>query len=329
MPKGYDHLTYDKRCQIKVLLKRGFLQKEIAEDLGVHQSTISREIARNSGGKGYRYKQAQEKMEERRRKKSDQRRKMNPGLSIFVEAKIRELQWSPDQISGRLKLQNVFISHETIYKYIWQDKKQGGDLYKHLRRSGKKYNKRSGKLAGRGLIPNRIGIEHRPEIVNQKIRIGDTEEDTIIGANHKGAIVTIVERVSKFIWLALVDRSTAQNIAEKTIELLAPIKDHLHTITSDNGKEFAAHQQIANALQIDFYFANPYASWERGLNENSNGLLRQYIPKKTDFSSLTQQDIDKFAFLLNTRPRKSLNYATPLEVLLRSVGVNLFYALRT
>jgi IS30 family transposase len=329
MPKGYDHLTYDKRCQIKVLLERGFLQKEIAEDLGVHQSTISREIARNSGGKGYRHKQAQEKMEERRRKKSDQRRKMNPSLSIFVEAKIRELQWSPDQISGRLKLQNVFISHETIYKYIWQDKKQGGDLYKYLRRSGKKYNKRSGKLAGRGLIPNRIGIEHRPEIVNQKIRIGDIEEDTIIGANHKGAIVTIVERVSKFIWLALVDRSTAQNVAEKTIELLAPIKDHLHTITSDNGKEFAEHQQIANTLQIDFYFANPYASWERGLNENSNGLLRQYIPKKTDFSSLTQQDIDKFAFLLNTRPRKSLNYATPLEVLLRSVGVNFFYALRT
>jgi IS30 family transposase len=329
MPKGYNHLTYDKRCQIKALLKRGFSQKEIAEDLGVHQSTISREIARNSGGRGYRHKQAQEKTEERRREKSKQRRKMKPDISFFVESKIREFQWSPDQIRGHLALQNVFISHETIYKYIWQDKKKGGDLYKHLRRSGKKYNKRAGKLAGRGLIPNRVGIEHRPEIVNQKTRIGDIEIDTIIGANHKGAIITIVDRVSKFTWLIRVDRATAQDVAKKIIAFLSFIKDYLHTITSDNGKEFAAHQEIANALQIDFYFANPYASWERGLNENTNGLLRQYIPKKTDFSSLTQKDIDKFALLLNTRPRKSLNYDTPFEIISRSIDVNLFYALRT
>ena len=129
--------------------------------------------------------------------------------------------------------------------------------------------------------------------------------------------------------IALVDRSTAQNVAEKTIELLAPIKDHLHTITSDNGKEFAGHQQIAKDLQIEFYFANPYRSCERGLNENTNGLLRQFIPKKTDFSTLTQQDIDKFVYLLNTRPRKSLNYEFPLEIFLRSTGLSHFYALRT
>lgn len=328
MPKGYNHLTYDKRCQIKALLKRGFLQKEIAEDLEVHQSTVSREISRNSGGKGYRYKQAQEKTEERRKKKSALQRKMKPDISFFVETKIREEKWSPEQISGRLRLQNTFVSHETIYRHVWKDKKNGGDLYKSLRFNGKKYNKRSGKLAGRGLIPNRIGIECRPEIVNQKIRIGDIEQDTIVGANHQGAIVTIVERVSKVTWLALVDRSTAQEVAAKTIELLAPFKDYLHTITSDNGKEFSAHQQIAKALQIDFYFANPYHSWERGLNENTNGLLRQFVPKKTNFSSLSQQNIDNFAFLLNTRPRKSLNYNNPFEVFLRLTGVNLFYALR-
>jgi transposase, IS30 family len=152
--------------------------------------------------------------------------------------------------------------------------------------------------------------------------------DTVVGTHHKGAIVTIVDRVSKVTWLALVDRSTAQQVAAKTTELLAPLKDHLYTITSDNGKEFAAHEQIAKALQIDYYFAHPYSSWERGLNENTNRLLRQFIPKKTNFSSLSQQNIDKFAYLLNTRPRKSLNYENPFEVFLRSTGVNLFYALR-
>ena len=311
-----------------MLLRRGLTQKEIAKELNVSQSTISREIARNSGGKGYRHKQAQEKTEERRRIKSEKRKKMKPDLSFFVETKIREFQLSPEQISGYLALQNTFISHESIYKHIWQDKKKGGDLYKHLRRSGKKYNKRAGKLSGRGLIPNRVGIEHRPEIVNQKARIGDIEIDTIIGANHKGAIITIVDRVTKFTWLILIDRATAQEVAKKIIEFLISIKDHLHTITSDNGKEFSAHQDIAKALQIDYYFANPYASWERGLNENTNGLLRQYIPKKTNFSSLTQKDIDKFAFLLNNRPRKSLNYDTPEKVISRSVGPCHFYALQ-
>jgi transposase, IS30 family len=179
MPKGYNHLTYDKRCQIKILLKRKFSQKEIAEDLEVHQSTISREIARNSGGRGYRHKQAQEKTEERRKKNSSIRRKMKPDLAFFVEQKIREEKWSPEQVSGRLKLQETFVSHETIYQYIWKDKKNGGDLYKSLRCYGKKYNKRSGKLAGRGMIQNRVGIECRPEIVNQKLRIGDVEQDTV------------------------------------------------------------------------------------------------------------------------------------------------------
>jgi IS30 family transposase len=333
MPKGYNHLTYDKRCQIYALLRRGYSQKEIAEDLGISQSTISRELRRNRGKKGYRYKQAEETSKERRSKASHRTKKMTPELSVFVEQKIRFKQLSPEQISGSLKNRGIHISHETIYKYVWKDKCKGGDLYKNLRHGGKKYNKRSGKNAGRGCIPNRTGIEERPIIVNKKERVGDYEIDTIIGANHKGAIVSIVERKTMFVRLALLERTTADHTTAATISLLAPIKNHVHTLTSDNGKEFAQHQIIAQSLDAQFFFARPYRSCDRGLNENINGLVRQYFPKKTVFSKLAAHDIHNCEFLLNSRPRKSLNYQTPIEVFLRFTGVNLYsvnlnYALR-
>jgi transposase, IS30 family len=329
MPKGYKHLTYDIRCQMYALLKRNFSQSQIAKDLNVSQPTISRELKRNKGNRGYRYKQAQKKASIRRTNAKSNAKKMTPDIIMFLKKKLQEYQWSPEQLSGYLKKEHkIFLSHESIYKYIWKDKQQGGTLYKNLRCSGKKYNKRSGKNAGRGLIPNRVGIENRPSIVDQKQRVGDFEMDTIIGAHHRGAIVSLVDRRTKLTRLQLIDRSTADQTSNAIITLLSPIKKHLHTITTDNGKEFAKHQDIACALRVSVYFANPYCAWERGLNENTNRLVRQYFPKKCDFSKLTHEQVQYVEYLLNTRPRKTLNFKSPIEVFLQLTGIKLNYALR-
>lgn len=281
MPKGYHHLTYDLRCQIFSLMKSGLSQNKIAKQLLVSQSTISREFIRNSGGKGYRYIQAHKKAEKRRQIASSSAKKMIPSFTLFIEQLIREMKMSPDQISGRLKLKDIAsISHESIYRYIWKDKKLGGDLYKNLRQRGKKRNKRGSKNAGRGLIPDRLGIELRPMEVNTKERVGDWEGDTIVGKDHRGAIVSMVERKTKIVRLKLINARSAKEAAQATIEILDPFKKNVLTITTDNGKEFSEHKKISAILDAQVYFANPYRSWERGLNENTNGLIRQFFPKK-------------------------------------------------
>ena len=185
---------------------------------------------------------------------------------------------------------------------------------------GKKYNKRTNKTAGRGLIPNRIGIEERPEVVDIKERIGDFEVDTIVGRRHRGAILSIVDRVTKLTFLVLLTRGTAENVRKAMVAALKPFINDVLTITSDNGKEFARHEDIAQELCADFFFARPYRSWERGLNENTNGLVRQYFPKKTDFNSITQSDVAMVQHRLNTRPRKTLGYKTPSEVFYNATG---------
>jgi IS30 family transposase len=224
------------------------------------------------------------------------------------------LQWSPEQISGRLKREGFYISHETIYKYVWKDKRQGGSLYKELRHQGKKYNKRSKGTAGRGCIPGRVDIDKRPSVVEEKTRLGDWELDTIIGAEHKGAIVSMVERTSKLTMLAQIPYKTAEKVEQALLERLKPVKDFVHTMTADNGKEFANHQKVSLELEAGFYFAKPYHSWERGLNEHTNGLVRQYLPKERRLDDLSKADLEKIEVLLNNRPRKVLNYETPLEV---------------
>lgn len=329
MPKGYTHLAYEQRCQIYALLKRNISKNQIADTIGVHQTTVSREVSRNKGKRGYRYKQAQAKAVGRRFKVNSLPRKMTPGLTLYVEQMLCEFQWSPEQIAGRLRIiYGIKVSHESIYRYIWKNKKKGGILYKHLRRSGKKYNKRSGKQAGRGLIPGRIGIEARPAIVERKERVGDFEVDTIIGAQHRGAIVSLVDRKTKLTFLKLLPKATASETSNAIIELLEPIKEHTYTLTSDNGKEFAQHDRVTKELKAKFFFANPYCSCERGLNENTNGLVRQYFSKKSIFTKLTQSQVKKVEYLLNSRPRKLLKYRTPLEVFLQDTGKNLNYALR-
>lgn len=234
-------------------------------------------------------------------------------IKAATESLLRK-DYSPEQIAGRLKLEGKpTVSHERIYQYVWADKKQGGTLYKHLRRKGRKYRKRGLAKDTRGIIKDRTGIEQRPEIVDKKKRIGDFEIDTIIGQNHKSAILTINDRVSSKVWIVKLNGKNASELAQKTIDLLMPFKGIIHTITGDNGKEFADHKTISKELAIDFYFARPYHSWERGANENTNGLIRQYFPKGSSFENITNTDVQKVMDILNNRPRKKLKFLTPNE----------------
>lgn len=265
---SYQQLAYEQRCQISVLKKRGCSQRDIAKSVGVSQSTVSRELARNTGKRGYRHNQAQEKSE-RRRKEANRATRMTPELIPIIEAKLR-IKWSPEQVSGwLLKERGLLISHESIYLYVWSEKQAGGDLYTHLRRQGKKYDKRRNGKSTRGQIKNRLSIDDRPKIVDDKLRVGDWEIDTVIGKGHSGALVTIVERVTNFTVSKQVESKSAAAVSQATIALLKPLKDVVHTITADNGKEFAYHEKIRDALGAGFYFAHPYSSWERGLNENT------------------------------------------------------------
>ena len=320
MPKGYKHITYEERCQIEVLLKSGKIPSEIARILGRDRKTISRELSRNTGLRGYLHKQAHCKATERRSCASTTARKMTPEVIDKIEYYLRKFQWSPEQISGRLTLENqISVSPERIYQHIWADKKQGGDLYLSLRHKAKKYNKRGSKHAGRGVIPNRVDISERPEIVEDKIRLGDWELDLVIGKHGTGVLLTLVDRKTKYTVIILLPDKTADAVTKALLERFSDMKNLVITMTSDNGKEFAQHEKIARALNASFYFAQPYHSWERGLNEHTNGLIRQYFPKKTSFADVTQEDVDRVQALLNNRPRKSLGFRTPQEVFLSEI----------
>ncbi|WP_426416335.1 IS30 family transposase [Aestuariirhabdus sp. LZHN29] len=314
MKKTYQQLTYEQRCQISILKKSGFSQRSIAAAIEVNQSTVSRELARNTGSRGYRHRQAQRKTE-RRRADAVSATKMTMEAIELIESKLR-LEWSPEQISGWLLIeQEQLISHESIYLHVWADKQAGGDLYRHLRRQGKRYDKRRNGKSTRGHIKNRVSIDDRPQVVDEKSRVGDWEIDTVIGKGHRGALVTVVERVTKYTLSAQVNSKSAADVTQATIRLLRPIKDIVHTITADNGKEFSYHEKIAKALSADIYFAHPYSSWERGLNENTNGLLRQYFPKGTDLKAIKAIDVRQAVERLNTRPRKGLGFKTPEKLM--------------
>jgi IS30 family transposase len=310
----YKQLTYEQRCQIEALKRSGINQQGIAEVVGVCQSSISRELARNTGDRGYRQKQAQRKTEARRRA-THKPHKMTAELIDRIEDYLYQ-DWSPEQISGWLGTELLEISHEKIYQHVWENKKAGGDLYTHLRRQSRKYQRRgcNGKTS-RGQIRNRISIDVRPASVDEKSDVGHWEIDTVIGKGHSGALVTIVERVSLFTVSQRVNSKHADEVAAATIALLTPFKRLVHTITSDNGKEFAYHERIAEKLSCDFYFAHPYCSWERGLNENTNGLLRQDFPKSTDFKTVSAREVMRVVAKLNNRPRKTLAFRTPAALM--------------
>ena len=306
---SYLQLTYEQRYLIYKLLKMGFTQTKIAQQTGVHRSTISRELKRNTGKRGYRFKQAHRMAQQRLNK-------TQPRITLYDWALIDkhlEMDFSPEQTSHWvLDQQGIQVSPEWIYQHIWEDKRQGGKLYEHLRRK-KKYRKRSQKCDNRGKIPNQKSIDERPEIVDARVRVGDWEADTIIGKNMKGAIVTLVDRKSRFVRMGLVKQRTKEEVEEKIIDLLMGYP--VHTITFDNGKEFAGHEKIGQVLGADIFFTHTYASWERGTNENTNGLIRQYIPKNTDFRKLTNADTCHVENRLNLRPRKCLDFSQPMVIL--------------
>lgn len=314
---NFTQLTPEQRYKIDALLNSAekISQKSIAQQVGVSASTISREKQRNSRPRvGYQAAYAQSMTKKRRYKKP---LKINGELEKKIRKELQD-EWSPEQIVGRMGLEDSHkeiptVSHETIYQYIYSKQKQGDTLYLKLRRKRRKRLKRLKKDDGRGKIPNKVMIDQRPAIIENKERIGDWEGDTIIGKDHQGAMLTLVERKSKYTLIFLLMSKNAKEVEDKMSEINTIIP--FHSVTFDNGKEFTNHQEIALKLNCQVFFAFPYHSWERGLNENTNGLIRQYIPKKTDFKQYTDEYLQEVQNKLNNRPRKTLNFLTPIEYL--------------
>jgi len=301
-------LNQFERSAIYALRKIGKSFRFIAKELGRSPSTISREFKRNLRPR-YGYDPVDAQM------KADQRRRSFRKLYKFKDQKLQSTviellkqKISPAQISGRVKS----ISHEAIYKFVYRDKLEGGTLWKNLRHKHRKRKPRLPKTK-RPRIKNRIGIEQRPQIVEAKSRFGDLEIDTVFGRHSKGAILTVVDRHTKFLWAKFIGKHTADNVERAMKELLRNFK--IRTITSDNGLEFSRHENIARKLKAKFFFADPYSSWQRGLNEHTNGLLRQYYPKRTYFNSKTLKNLDEVVQEINDRPRKVLGFKTPQEAL--------------
>jgi IS30 family transposase len=311
----FKHLTQEQRYHIEAYKKAGYGNAEIARDLGVHPSTIGRELKRNSSPIRQRYsaKAAQEISSLRKSVNSKANKKFKNELEALVIMYI-ERDWSPEQVSATLRIKHgLLFSFVRIYDYIELDRQNGGKLHTHLRFYGKKRRAKYGKQS-KVRIKERVSISERPEIVEQKTRIGDFEIDTIIGKGKQGAITTIVDRASAFVKISIPTTKRAKEIEKETIRLLSPHKKIIHTITSDNGLEFANHKAISTTLDCDYYFCHPYSSWERGLNEYTNGLIRQYFRKGSDFTNITAKQIQEVEDKINHRPRKALNWKTPYEV---------------
>lgn len=313
--RSYTQLTQGERYQIYALKQAGHRQGEIAQVLGRHKATISRELRRNRGLRGYRPKQAHRRAQARRVEKA--RPRLRASLWRRVEALILR-DWSPEQISGRLALEaGVRVSHERIYQHIYADRRAGGDLHRHLR-CQKRRRKRYGSRDRRGRIPNPVSIDERPAIVESRGRLGDWEGDTVIGRRHRGALLTLVERRSRYTVIEALGRKTAQAVREAIVARLRPYRDRVHTLTTDHGREFADHKSISTDLGTEHYFAHPYASWERGTSENTNGLIRQYFPKDRDLTHISEMETDETMRRLNHRPRKVLAFRTPYEVFFKT-----------
>lgn len=308
---NYKHLTQEERYYINVRKSSGDSLRKIAKDLQRSPSTITREVNRNTGQKGYRHKQAQKLMKER------QKNSHKPRISgdIWKEVLARlEQDHSPDQISNALKIIGMNISHERIYLFLETDKKAGGEWYKHLRCQRKK-KRRYAKPDRRGSIKDRVNISERPKEVETRESFGHWEADLVETYKGGAVFVTLLERKSRFYLALRIPDKRAETVKNGIISLLLRIKEIVHTITFDNGKEFAYHSEVARILDCKTYFANPYSSWERGANENANGLLRQYFPKGKDTSHFTDKYIAETILKINKRPRKCINYQKPFNLI--------------
>jgi IS30 family transposase len=311
MGQNYNQLTDSERNQFYALRKAKISMTQIAKQLSRSRTTLYNELDRNTGGRGYRPKQAQQ-FAKQRRANAVEPLKMTPEVIVYIEDKLH-LQWSPEQISNVMDADpdgpGVAVSHETIYQHVWGDKRADGTLYKELRHGLKKRRKRRGSKDSRGKIRNRVDIDLRPAVVETRKRIGDWEADLVCGAGAPGYLVTLLERVSRRVLIGFTETKFADQVTDEILRLLK--NEIVETITFDNGKEFAGHELIAAELGCDCFFAKPYHSWERGANENTNGLIRQYFPKKTSFADITADQIAFVQNRLNTRPRKCLDYKPP------------------
>jgi IS30 family transposase len=318
---SYTHLTQKERYFIYQMKMAGWSPAKIGRTIGRHRGTISRELQRNTTRWGhYLDDHAQRKAAERRLAACRRPCTGDADLMAHVESKL-QAKWSPDQIAGRLTrtppkaLQGKTISHATIYRWIWACPDRAERLRPHLRVAYKKRRKPYGKPSKRGQIPNRVSIDDRPAVVEDRERLGDWEGDTVVGKGRSGYVLTNVDRASRFLVTRKLDRPTAQGVQDALYHAMRRLpKSKRKTQTFDNGREFARHETIARLLALEVYFAHPYSSWERGTNENTNGLLRQYLPKSRDFESLTAFELAGYNWQLNNRPRKCLNYRTPAEV---------------
>ena len=306
--KTYKQLTSEQRYAIYLGVQKGISKSEIAKSINVNRSTIYRELERNKNKRGgYSWKLAQEMADERK-----ERLPGNKAKPEWIKQKVIRLireDWSPKQISGHLlKSEQISISHETIYTWIRDDKKAGGNLYKHCRH---KLKHRKRVVGAAKNIPNRTSISERPQEANGS-RFGDFEMDTIVGDDQKEAILTLTERKTNFIMIeSLPKGKDSKEVAKKVVAMLLPYEDILKTITTDNGSEFAAHEQITKRLKVPVYFTDPYSSWQKGAVENANKLIRQYIPKKAKLSDYSMEEIKKIQYKLNERPREKLDFNTP------------------
>ena len=310
----YRQITCEERYRISALRREGFCPAAIARRLGRHRSTISRELARNCSpwDGSYRPSKAQEQANGRR-SRSRRNQRFDARDWSLVETLLRE-DWSPEQVAGSLERSgDLSISHETIYRYVWADRAEGGDVYRHLRCATKRRRKRYGRYDSRGRLAGKRHVSERPAAALRRQAVGHWEIDTVMGAGNDHCIVTLVERATGYLLIGKLAARTMEEAARSTIQLVRKHRAKFRTITADNGSEFHSYKNVEKATGVKFYFATPHHSWERGTNENTNGLIRQYLPKRTSMAHVSQRDCNAIARRLNARPRKRYHYQTPEE----------------
>jgi IS30 family transposase len=311
----YRQITFAERYTLGLLRQRGLSAAAIARVLGRHRSTIGREVRRNGTPRDRCYRpQLADWYACGRRSHSRRNQQFTAATWARIQALLRE-DWSPEQIAGRLRLdQELAISHETIYRYIWADKRAGGTLYQHLRGARKQRRKRYGRYDSRGRLAGKRPISARPAAVETRRELGHWEADTILGASQAGpCVLSVVERKTGYLLLGQLRQRTSAAVNHRAQQLIAAQPHPVQTITVDNGTEFHDYAQLERATAARFYFATPHHAWERGTNENTNGLVRQYLPKRHSMAHLSQHDCNRIAAKLNRRPRKRLGYRTPEE----------------
>ena len=307
---SYHQLTSEDRYAVSVLRKQGFSQAAIARALGRHPSTISREVRRNQRQRCYRSKDADD-MARTRLRKSRRNRRLSEEDWVLVCSKLTE-RWSPEQIVGRLR-GRLRVNHETIYRYVWEDRRRGGTLWRYLRGSCKKRRKRNGSYDSRGRLAGKRPITERPPGAQKRSRVGHLEGDTMVGSSDQQGVMTLVDRKTGYVWIGKLGRRTVEEANRCAISLIKRAGRRMRTLTLDNGTEFHGYKAIEEATGVRVYFAAPHHAWERGTNENTNGLIRQYLPKRASMARVDQRMCDWIARQLNDRPRKRHGYRTPAE----------------